>query len=398
MKTLYLDCFSGASGDMLLGALLDAGADATRLRTVLARLPLDGYELDIQKVKEVSIAATRALVHVDDSVAQPERHLSDVTAVIKDAGLPAAVESRAIDVFTRLAEAEAEIHRTSSAKIHFHEVGAVDSIVDVVGTVIAVDLLDIERVVCSPVHLGSGEVECAHGTLPVPAPATLAMLRGVPVYSRGIPAELVTPTGAALVTTLADEFGPIPSLEPISVGYGAGSRDIDGRANVLRAVVGEATDVARIDELMAVVETNIDDMNPQWYEPLMEKLFAAGARDVFMAPAYGKKHRPGTVLTVLCPEETVPEIGRIVFRETTTFGLRYRVDRRMVLDREQRRVSTPWGEVSVKIGTFAGETLSVSPEYDDCRRVADAGGVAVKHVYEAATAAVFEMGQGENRE
>jgi len=398
MKTLYLDCFSGASGDMLLGALLDAGADATRLRTVLARLPLDGYELDIQKVKEVSIAATRALVHVDDSVAQPERHLSDVTAVIKDAGLPAAVESRAIDVFTRLAEAEAEIHRTSSAKIHFHEVGAVDSIVDVVGTVIAVDLLDIERVVCSPVHLGSGEVECAHGTLPVPAPATLAMLRGVPVYSRGIPAELVTPTGAALVTTLADEFGPIPSLEPISVGYGAGSRDIDGRANVLRAVVGEATDVAPIDELMAVVETNIDDMNPQWYEPLMEKLFAAGARDVFMAPAYGKKHRPGTVLTVLCPEETVREIGRIVFRETTTFGLRYRVDRRMVLDREQRRVSTPWGEVSVKIGTFAGETLSVSPEYDDCRRVADAGGVAVKHVYEAATAAVFEMGQGENRE
>jgi len=398
MKTLYLNCFSGASGDMLLGAMLDAGADTARVRAELARLSLDGYELDIQKVNKGAIAATQAFVRVDDSVAQPERHLSDVTAVIKDTGLPPTVESRAIDVFIRLAEAEAEVHGTSPANIHFHETGAVDSIVDIVGTVIAVDTLGIDRVVCSPVHVGSGEVRCAHGVLPVPAPATLALLRGVPVYSRGIPAELVTPTGAALLTTLAAEFGPIPSLAPISIGYGAGSRDIDGRPNVLRAVVGETTDTARVDELMAVVETNIDDMNPQWYEPLMEKLFAAGARDVFMAPAYGKKHRPGTLLTVLCPEKTVPEVGRIVFRETTTFGLRYRLDHRMVLDRELRRVSTPWGDVSVKVGTFAGETVSVSPEYDDCRRVADAAGVAIKRVYEAAAAAAFEKGQRENSE
>jgi len=396
MKILYLDCFSGASGDMLLGALLDAGADTARLVDGLARLPLDGYELDIQKVKKGAIAATRALVRVDDSVAQPERHLSDVTTIIEDAGLPAAVESRAIDVFTRLAEAESEVHGVPLDKIHFHEVGAVDSIVDIVGTVIAVDLLDIERVVCSPVHVGSGDIQCAHGTLPAPAPATLALLRGVPVYSRGVPAELVTPTGAALVTTLADEFGPMPALDPISIGYGAGSRDLEDRPNVLRVVAGEATDVARVEQSMAVVETNIDDMNPQWYEPLMEKLFAAGARDVFMVPAYGKKHRPGTVLTVVCPEETVPEVGRIVFRETTTFGLRYRLDRRMVLDRTARRVSTPWGDVSVKLGTFAGETVSVSPEYDDCRRVADAAGVPVKRVYEAAAA--FAQKQGENSE
>ena len=320
-----------------------------------------------------------------------------MTTVIKAAGLPAAVESRAVDVFAHLATAESEVHGVPLDKIHFHETGAVDSIVDIVGTVIAVDLLDAERVVCSPVHLGSGEVECAHGTLPVPAPATLALLRGVPVYSRGVPAELVTPTGAALITTLAGGFGPMPSFNPISVGYGAGSRDLDDRPNVLRAVIGEATDAARVEQTMAVLETNIDDMNPQWYEPLMEKLFAAGARDVFMVPAYGKKHRPGTVLTVVCLEDMVPEIGRIVFRETTTFGVRYRLDRRMVLDRTARRVSTTWGDVSVKVGTFAGETVSVSPEYDDCRRVADAAGVPVKRVYEAAIAE-FEQEQGENNE
>jgi len=395
MKTLYLDCISGASGDMLLGALLDAGADESRLRDALARLPVEGYELDVRKVLKRQIAATRALVRLDDSVLQPSRHLSDVTALVKSGGLSDAVESRAGEVFQRLAEAEAEVHNVPIDTVHFHEVGAVDSIIDIVGTVIAVDLLEIDRVVCSPVHVGSGEVECAHGTLPVPAPATLALLRGVPVYSRGVAAELVTPTGAALITTLADEFGPMPALTPESIGYGAGERDFDNRANVLRAVVGGATEHARVEQTMAVVETNIDDMNPQWFEPLMEKLYAAGARDVFMVPAYGKKHRQGTLLTVVCPEQTVPEIARITFRETTTFGVRYRVERRMVLERQSRTVRTPWGDVSVKVGTFAGETVSVSPEYDACRRVAEEAGVPVKRVYEAAVATAFSEVQGE---
>jgi len=395
MKTIYLDCFSGASGDMLLGAFLDAGADETRVRQCLARLPIEGYELDVQKVKKGTIDATRATVRIDEDTPQPDRHLDDLTAVIKQAGLSETVESLAVEVFTRLATAESEVHGIPLDEIHFHEVGAVDSIVDVVGNVLAVESLGPARTVCSPMHLGAGEVHCAHGLLPVPAPATLSLLRGVPVYSQGISAELVTPTGAALVTTLAAEFGPIPAMAPLSIGYGAGSRDLEGRPNVLRAVLGEATDEARLEQSMAVVETNIDDMNPQWYEPLMAKLFAAGARDMFMAPAWGKKHRPGTLLTVLCPEETVPEIARLVFRETTTFGIRYRVDRRIVIERESVRVQTPWGEVSVKVGTFAGETVSVSPEYEECRRLADQTDVPVKRVYEAAIAAGFEQGHGD---
>ncbi len=395
MKTLYLDCFSGASGDMLLGALLDAGADESRLRDAFARLPIEGYELAVHKVEKRQIDATRALVRLDDSVAQPSRHLSDVIAIVKGGGLSDAVESRATEVFQRLAEAEAEVHNVPVDRVHFHEVGAVDSIIDIVGTVIAVEMLDIDRVVCSPLHVGSGEVECVHGTLPVPAPATLALLRGVPVYSRGVAAELVTPTGAALITTLADEFGPMPPLTPESIGYGAGARDFENRANLLRAVVGDATEDARVEQTMAIVETNIDDMNPQWFEPLMEKLYAAGARDVFMVPTYGKKHRHGVLLTVVCPEETVPEIALITFRETTTFGVRYRVERRMVLERQSRTVRTPWGDVSVKVGTFAGETVSVSPEYDTCRRVAEETGLPVKRVYEAAVATAFGEVQGE---
>jgi len=397
MKTLYLDCFSGASGDMLLGALLDAGADERSVRARLSRLPLDGYDLDVGKVVKGAIAATRVLVLVDENVAQPARHLADVTDVVIGAGLPADVETRAIDVFSRLAHAEAEVHGVSPDKIHFHEVGAVDSIVDVVGTVVAADLLDVDRIVCSPLHLGSGEVQCAHGTLPVPAPATLSLLRGVPVYSRGIASELVTPTGAALVTAITDEFGPMPAIMPTRVGYGAGTRDLDERPNVLRAVVGEVTEHTRTEQSMAVIETNIDDMNPQLYEPLMDKLFAAGARDVFMVPAYGKKQRPGNMLTVVSAEETVPEIARIVFHETTTFGVRYRIDRRIVLDRTVRNVTTPWGQVSVKIGTFEGETVSVSPEYDQCRQLADRAGVPVKRVYEAAIAAAFKENQGEGQ-
>jgi uncharacterized protein (TIGR00299 family) protein len=396
MKILYIDSFCGMSGDMLLAAMFDAGADEQKVREGLKTLAVDGWTLEVARVRKGPLAACKATVHVDGFVAQPHRHLNDIVDMIEGSRLTDPVKQKSVAVFRKLAEAEARVHGTTPEKIHFHEVGAVDSIVDVVGTVLAVSLLAPTKIVCSPVHVGSGEIECAHGTLPVPAPATLTLLQGVPVYSTGIKAELVTPTGAALVTTLADEFGPLPAMTPTSVGYGAGTRDIEERSNVLRAVVGETSETMSTELSMAVVETNIDDMNPELYQPLVERLFDAGARDVFMTPVYGKKQRPGTLLTIICPEETVPEMGDILFRETTTFGVRHRVERRMVLDRVFKQVETPWGEVTVKVGAWKGANVTVAPEFDSCLRVAEQAGVPVGRVRDAAMAAYARDNTEEN--
>lgn len=387
MKTLFLDSFCGISGDMLLAAMFDVGADEGIVREGLATLGIDGWTLEVDRIRKGPFAACKATVRIDKTVTQPHRHLSDIVEIIETAGLPDSVKQKSVAVFRKLAEAEAGVHGTTPEKVHFHEVGAVDSIIDILGTVLAVSSLNPSRIVCSPVHLGTGEVECAHGTLPVPAPATLVLLEGVPVYSRGIETELVTPTGAALVITLADEFGSIPAMTPVSIGYGAGSRDIAERANVLRAIVGETTETAATELSMAVVETNIDDMNPELYQPLFEHLFDAGARDVFLTPVFGKKQRPGTVLTIICPEEIVPLTADILFKETTTFGVRHRVEQRMALDRVLRKVQTPWGEVTVKVGEWKGADVTVAPEFDSCRSVAETAGVPTKRVRDAAVAA-----------
>jgi len=386
MRVLYFDCFCGVSGDMLLASLLDLGADKQQVRAALDATRLTGYELKVEKVVKGGLAATSVTVDVADQNS-PERGLPDIETMIDQGDLNDELKRRSKSVFRRLAETEARIHNTTPERIHFHEVGAIDSIVDIVGGLAALETLKVDEVYCSPVHLGTGEVRCKHGTLPVPAPATVALLQGVPVYSRGIPTELTTPTGAALITTLAAEFGPVPPMRIEAAGYGAGKKDVAERPNVLRAIVGETAGEGAETDLVAVLETTIDDMNPEYYPWLVDRLFEAGVKDVFLAPVIGKGGRPGTSVVVICDTGIVDKIAGVVFEETSSFGVRYRFESRMKLSRESREVDTIWGKAGVKIGRIGGKIVSVSPEYRECRRVAEREGVPLKRVYEEARAA-----------
>lgn len=391
MKIAYLDCFSGISGDMTLGALVDAGLDFNLLQRDLAGLALDEYELYEEKVVKNGISGTK--VHVLALEGHVHRHLGDIKAIIQRSALPEEVKEKSIQVFTRLAEVEAKIHGTTVDQIHFHEVGAVDAIVDIVGAVIGFWRLGIEKVYASPVHTGTGFVKAAHGVMPVPAPATLELLRGVPVYARDIQQELVTPTGAAILTSFCQDFGPMPEFKVERVGYGAGEKNLE-IPNLLRLTVGELKtneekaekSIVRQDGIREgqalTVEVNIDDMNPEFYDHLFEKLLKAGAMDVYLQNIQMKKNRPASMLTVQIHPEKLEEFRTLIFKETTSIGLRVYPITKYMLPYELRTIETEYGKARVKVAFLEGKICTLSPEYEDCRKLALESGLSIKTVYD----------------
>ena len=382
----YFDCFSGISGDMVLGALVDAGADLRVIEAELRKLGLEGWSVSAEKVKRGAISATQ--VKVDTSEGHHHRGLSIILGRIDKADLAPRAAERARKIFTRLAEAEAKVHQMPVEQVHFHEVGAVDSIVDIVGAAIGFELLGIDEFACSSFDVGAGQVKTAHGLLPVPAPATAELLRGAPTYSSGIQRELVTPTGAAIATTLATRFSEIPKMTLRTIGYGAGAAELKEKANVMRLLIGES-EVSEPgehwDAPISVIETNVDDMSPQIYGYFVDRALAAGALDVFSTSVLMKKNRPGQLVTLLCEHSNLSGLMDLIFRETTTIGVRTYEVRRKTLDRELVPVATPFGEVRLKVSRMNGTVLNATPEYEDCQRIAAARGIPLKEVIAAAT-------------
>lgn len=382
----YLDCFSGISGDMLLGALVDVGLAVEDLRADLAKLPLEGYEVTAERVVKGSLSGTQ--VSVKTKHEHGHRGLSDILEIINGSELPAEVTLRARRIFERLAEAEARVHGRSVEEVHFHEVGAVDAIVDIVGACCGLHRLGLEKVYASALPLGGGWVESAHGRLPVPAPATVELLHGVPSYGGPVEEELVTPTGAAIVTTIASEFGTMPAMTVRAVGWGAGQKEL-AHPNLLRVFLGEPT-VQPLEQQLSLIETNVDNMNPELFGHTMERLLEAGALDVFYTPIVMKKSRPATLVSVLAEPSLVGLLSEVLFRETTTLGVRVTEVSRRCLEREWREVETEWGKVRVKIGRLDGEIVNVAPEYEDCARLARENDLPAKTIYEAARGAARE--------
>lgn len=388
MNILYYDCFAGISGDMHLAALLDLGLDYDELVLELAKLGVDGYGVQAQRASRKGIVGTQVRVVIDPK--QPHhRNLRQIEALIGHSLLADAVQARAITVFRRLAEAEARIHDTSPDQIHFHEVGALDAIVDIVGGAIALEWLNVDRVLCSPVELGSGIAHCEHGVLPVPTPATLELLKGVPVRLSAVPFEATTPTGAALLATFVDEFVERPTFSVHRIGYGVGHRD-GPIPNVLRVCLGEQAETEEQSELQ-MLECNIDDMNPEYYDLILERLLAAGALDTWLTPVQMKKNRPGTLLSVLCPPPLALRLKKLLFIETTTLGVREHPVQRTALVREVLPVMTRYGEVAVKVAYFQGRPLRGKPEYEDCKRLALEHGVPLHLIYTEAQAALHGL-------
>jgi uncharacterized protein (TIGR00299 family) protein len=386
MRGLYFDCFSGISGDMVLGALVDLGVEPAYLRSRLKKLRVGGYTLSASRVKRSGLAGTKVNVATAPG-RQKERRLKDIARIVEGSGLSREVRRRSMDAFETLVEAEARVHRIQKDKVHLHEVGAVDAIVDVVGTMIGMEKLGWPRVVCSPLHVGRGMVTMEHGTFPVPGPATAEILKGKPTYATEVEGELVTPTGAALATTLAAEFRPLPPMRVARIGYGAGTKQFDHHPNLLRVFLGDFLDEAVLRETVLVLETTIDDMNPQLYGHLMERLFAAGALEVFYTPIQMKKNRPGTLVTIICPEPKLDEVTTVVFRETTTIGFRYLPMGRIELSRRIEMVKTPFGPIRMKVSVYNGEVVQAMPEYEDCRQAALRAGVPLKEVQRIAAEA-----------
>lgn len=412
---LYFDCFSGASGDMVLGALIDAGVPLAEIRRALGSLAIDPDAVWTEPVVRAGIRATKFCVRGEDAGhthtstsadasvdrhSEPHRTLAEIDALIDGSALSAAGKGRSKALFRRLGEVEAAIHGVPLDRVHLHEVGALDSVIDIVGTVHALEYLGADRIVASPLNVGSGTVRASHGTYPVPAPATLQLLAGAPVYAGSQKAEMVTPTGALLIGGYAATFGPLPRMTVRAIGYGAGSRDFAEVPNVLRAVLGDAvigeeqavTDAA--PSRVSVIEAEIDDMTPQLFGVVMDSLLAAGALDVFYTPVQMKKNRPGTLLTVIAAPEQRVALTALIFRETTTIGVRYRESEREVLDRETVEVATTVGPIRVKVARQRGEVLNVSPEFDDCVRAAKAAGRPVKEVQALAVRAFHDRLQG----
>jgi len=367
MRVAYFDCFSGASGDMIVGSLLDAGATLDNLRNQVATLAIDGHDIQSEKLTKQGFAATQFLVRSE--VDQPHRHLKDVLSIIHSGKLSQRVTELSSQIFSRLAEAEASVHGTSIESVHFHEVGAIDAIIDIVGCCLALEELDIEEVYASSIPTGSGTVHCAHGVLPVPAPATAKLLEGVEICSTEETGELTTPTGAAILTTVCKRFGSIPPMTLLCSGIGAGQREGKFRPNILRVLLGEIQETGDSDQI-AVLEANIDDQSPEVLAYTIEKLIARGALDAYCQPIYMKKGRVGLLLTVLCACERVEEMTSIIFTETSTFGLRKRISERSKLARRFEQVELSGQVIRIKIGSHQGQDCSVSPEYDDCVQVA----------------------------
>lgn len=452
MRIAYLDCFSGMSGDMFLGALIDAGVSAKLLEEMVAALDV-GARLEISKVNRSGITATRVdvLVHGEKELPREEfwaqrekeprhshahehthehahahshshssshshthdpkpgapaphdhgRSLTEIKRIIQNAAISAQAKKTAIRIFEALGAAEAKIHNVDIESVHFHEVGAVDAMVDIVGAAVGVEALEVGEIVCSPLNVGGGTVKCAHGTFPVPAPATVELLQGAPVFSSGIQAELLTPTGAAIVKTLAARFGAFPEMKIEKSGYGAGTRDFPGHANVVRLTVGEAASHITANtsqETISVLEANLDDLNPQVFGYVLYRLLAEGALDVYGMAVQMKKNRPGTLLTILCKPEDAAKLTQIVFTETTTLGVRQRQEQRSTLARRWVPVTTPWGEVRMKIASMNGTVTNYAPEYEDCRRIAAEHHVPLKTVMQEATQAYLSPAKKLNHE
>jgi hypothetical protein len=441
MRIAYLDCFSGISGDMFLGAAVDAGVPLEKLETVARSLGLHA-ELVAHRVERAGISATKVDVvidgrpdrpldldsahdhapthshehapahphshshHPDPTLATPahshvHRGLAEIRQLIARAPISAAAQAFALKTFSLLADAEGKIHNRPPESIHFHEVGSEDAIVDVICAAVAVEVLAADRWYCSALNTGSGTVKCAHGVLPVPAPATAELLRGAPVFSSGITKELLTPTGAAILRALEVRFAPLPPMTLTATGYGAGARDFPGSANVVRLTLGESAAInneaayptaaphlsARMEEAentIIVLEANLDDMNPQLFSYVQQKLLDAGALDVFGVPVQMKKGRPGIVFTVLAAPAHGELLSRILLTETTTLGVRMRHEQRRILDREHVTVESPWGPIRIKLGRLQGEVVNCAPEFEDCRKIAEATGVPLKTVLQEA--------------
>lgn len=381
LKTAYFDCSSGISGDMCLGALVDAGVPIKKLEQELRKIPLKGYKLRAEKVKRAGFRATKVDVILKPEVRSQKseaRRWKDIEKIIKSSKLSNEIKQKGLKIFKRLFEAEAKVHGERFDNVHLHELGAVDCIVDILGTLICLDILDIEKVYASPVNLGSGSVKTDHGILPVPAPATIEVFRcrmqdaGCKIYSDGTNFELTTPTGAVIIRELASGFGNMPGMSVEKIGIGAGNKDFKERANVLRIFVGKLSAVGYQPSAPAVtvIETNIDDMNPQVYEYVMEKLFKAGALDVFLTQVIMKKSRPGVKLSVICNDSDKDNLMQIIFEETTTIGLRFYSAGRKTMEREVREISSALGKVRVKISKLGSNIIKTIPEYEDCKKLA----------------------------
>lgn len=384
MKTIYFDCFAGASGDMILGALVSAGVDPNELTQQLGRLGVDGFSLAFEKVDRSGLSATYARVNTRQE--QKHRHLSGILEIINSSALSPHVKQLAARIFSRLAEAESRVHDEPVEKIHFHEVGALDAIVDVVGAAIGFEMLGIEKFICSPLHAGSGFVEMAHGRFPVPPPAVAELLKGVPFYATDIKGELLTPTGAAIITTVCEEFGPMPPMRVAETGYGAGTREYENFPNVLRVFLGDS-DVSSSESLV-MIETNLDDAPPQLMGHVMERAFALGALDCYFTPVQMKKNRPGVLLSILCEHSSREVFTNLLFMETTTLGVRsYDVNRR-ALERNIVTVETQYGPIDVKVAYLHGKAVNTMPEFEQCRAAAIKAAVPLKAVEEAARAAL----------
>jgi len=381
MRIAYFDCFSGASGDMILGSMIDAGLSPRRLREELKKVRLPTVHLNIKRVLKRGISATQVVVEGRNEK-KSHRNLEELLQIIERSHLDSEVKKKSKEVFERIASVEAKIHRKPMEGIHFHEIGGLDSVVDIVGAVWGLRQMGIDKLYISKVNVGAGFVKCEHGILPIPAPATLSLMTGKPIYSSGVERELLTPTGAALLTSLGSEFGKMPPMKVERIGYGAGKADLP-HPNLLRLIIGTPA-VTSGQEMVTVVETNIDDMNPQFYDYLMERLLGMEVQEVFLTPILMKKNRPATLLTVICPYEKLSSVIEFLLNETTTLGLRWREEERSCADREILVLDTRYGKVRFKLAKWKGRVVNLSPEYEDCKRLALKKGISLKEVFEEA--------------
>ena len=392
MKILYFDCFSGISGDMVLGAMTDAGIDIEAVRKELKKLDMKGYDLKVSRVKRKGIKGTKLDVIVDEKKHLHHTSYKDIKRLIERSRLSKKIKEDSLSIFKNIAEAEAKIHRTSVDNVHFHEVGAVDSIVDVVGAAICINILSPDIILSSPINTGMGMVKTEHGILPVPAPATAEMLKGFPSYSSDIRFELATPTGVGIITTMAKSSNTMPNMKTNAIGYGAGSKDFTDSPNLLRIMIGETTPSTPLfkkggmggfeQDSITVIESNIDDMNPQFYDHIMNNLFKGGALDVFLTPIIMKKNRPAVKITLISEIDNANNLADILLSETTSFGLRMYKTERVKLKREIKVIKTEYGNAKVKIGKRNSKIIKVVPEYEDCKRIAEEKGISIREAYD----------------
>ena len=379
MKTAYLDCFSGISGDMFLGALLDAGLPFEELENALRAILPDGYTLQMKREKRNSLSGTRFIVNLDGGKHE-NRSLLEIREIIEGGDLSKTIKDKSIQIFETLAEVEGKIHNRSPEEVHFHEVGAVDSIIDIVGTVFGVDFLGIKSISASALPLGSGFVKTQHGRIPIPAPATIALLKDISVYDSGLKYEMITPTGAVLVKSLSSSFGSMPPMIAERVGYGVGKRELPDRPNLLRIIIGDEHHDKNV-ETVVLLEANLDDINPEWLGFLMDRLYKAGALDVAFSPIQMKKNRPGVQIQVMGKPQQKDDLMDILFSESTTLGVRFRYNQRKILKRSQVEIDSPWGKMKAKKVDRPNGTSVFLPEYEACREIAEENGVPLQEVY-----------------